>query len=302
MKAMYGEDRPFYSSPVPLDFGVDSHHSYSSDATEYSVNEMKYNNYPLNDHFYNGSQQSNISDDYQYNDIGRDYFKLPGFHQTFGSTEIARFSQHDEIFEQIQNQLLSSPISSEPAPSSSSPLSSLIDHHNNVLSESHNQTVALHQTLPSAKKPKTKTQRRTKATANKSSKSSSSSNNSSNNSSVANVSYNMPSYNSMEHNQTPTHPMPEPNSKYWNNQMSSYYDRPYIPSSNYPYHHMNHNYSPPDHGTMMCNNYECRYHHTSYPYNSYQNSYYENPYYSSQQYHYSHNYHSNYWGYNCQTV
>ncbi|KAI5732046.1 component of gems protein 1-like [Diaphorina citri] len=302
---MYGEERPFYSSPGPLEFGVESHHSYSSDATEYSVNEMKYNNYPLNENFYNGSQQSTISDDCQYNDIGRDYFKLPGFHQTFGSTEIGRFSQHDEIFEQIQNQLLSTSVAAEPAaPSTNSPLSSLIDHHNNVLSESHNQSVTLHQTLPSAKKPKAKTQRRTKSTASKSNKNSSSSNNS-----VANVSHNMPSYSSMEHHPTPTHhPMPESSSKYWNNQMSSYYDRPYIPTPNpiYPYHHhMNHNYSPPaslhDHGTM-CNNYECRYHHTSYPYNSYQNSYYENPYYSSQQYHYSHNYHSNYWGYNCQTV
>lgn len=264
-------------------------------------NEMKYNNYPLNEHFYSGSQQSNISDDYQYNDIGRDYFKLPGFHQTFGSTEIARFSQHDEIFEQIQNQILSTSVSSDPTPVSSSPLSSLIDHHNNVLSESHNQSTPLHQTLPNPKKPKTKTQRRTKSTTSKSSKNSSSSSNSS----VANISYNMPNYSSMEHNPPASHSMSETSSKYWNNQMSSYYDRPYIPSPNpiYSYHHMNHNYTPPDHGTMsMCNNYECRYHHTSYPYNSYQNSYYENPYYSSQQYHYSHNYHSNYWGYNCQTV
>lgn len=274
---------------------------FQNDMKYSSSNNSQINNKSLNEHFYNGSQQSTISDDYQFNDIGRDYFKLPGFHQTFGSTEIARFSHHDEIFEQIQNQLLSSSVTTEPSPSISAPLSSLIDHHNNVL----NENVSLQQTLPSAKKTKAKTQRRTKSTSSKSSKTSSSSNSNSNNN------YNFTNYkSSMENNRSPSHVMPEsPSSKYWNNQMSSYYDRPYIPNPNpmYPYHHhMNHNYSPPsslhDHGTM-CNNYECRYHHTSYPYNSYQNSYYENPYYSSQQYHYSHNnYHLNYWGYNCQTV
>lgn len=279
--------------------------NYFQNDMKYTSNNNQSNNKPLSEHFYSGSHQSTLSDDYQYNDVSRDYFKLPGFHQTFGSTEIARFSHHDEIFEQIQNQLLSSSITTEPSPSTSSgPLSSLINHQNNVLSESHNQNVSLQQTLPSAKKPKAKTQRRTKSTSSKSSKTSSSSNSNNDN-------YNFTNYkSSMDHNRSPSHVMPEPPSKYWNNQMSSYYDRPYIPNPNpmYPYHrHMNHNYSPPsslhDHSTM-CNNYECRYHHsTSYPYNSYQNSYYENPYYSSQQYQYSHNnYHLNYWGYNCQTV